>query len=190
MRSPCAIDGCESPSKGGGGMCSKHYYRAKRGQPLTQERDLPAEERFWLQVDRHGPVPDYAPKLGPCWIWRGKTKSDGSYGVFSLGDDRRRRVHILAYTWANGPVPDGLVLDHLCRVTLCVNPAHLEPVTRRENTLRGVNPPATNAAKTHCLRGHPFSGDNVYIGANGGRYCRECNRIRARKAAAKRKGAA
>lgn len=65
----------------------------------------------------------------------------------------------------------------LCRNRSCVNPAHLEPVTHAENTLRGIAPSAQNAKKTHCFRGHPFTGKNVRIALNGQRICKECRRI-------------
>lgn len=75
-------------------------------------------------------------------------------------------------------MPAGLGLDHLCRVRRCVNPAHLEPVTDRVNILRGQAPSAVNAAKTHCIRGHPFNSVNTYwfTETNGtrGRQCRTC----------------
>jgi hypothetical protein len=75
-----------------------------------------------------------------------------------------------------GPVPDGLELDHLCRNPGCVNPDHLEPVTHKENMLRGFNPSATNARKTHCHKGHFFDAENTYIATTGARRCRTCLR--------------
>lgn len=80
-------------------------------------------------------------------------------------------AHRFAYELANGPIPDGLEIDHLCRNRKCVNPAHLQAVSHRENMLR--------AAKTHCLNGHPLTGPNVYLRPDGrGRECRECRRRR------------
>ena len=73
-------------------------------------------------------------------------------------------------------IADGLQIDHLCRVRCCVNPAHLEPVTPRENTLRGVGVTAKNAAKTHCSKGHPLSDENLLVLASGRRVCRACAR--------------
>ena len=77
-----------------------------------------------------------------------------------------------------GKVKDGLVIDHLCRHTSCVNPSHLEAVTPGENTLRGYGPTAMNARKTECVRGHSLSGDNLYVDPDGNRGCRACRRIR------------
>jgi hypothetical protein len=89
-------------------------------------------------------------------------------------DGRTVSSHRASYELVRGPVPAGLQLDHLCRNPPCVNPAHLEPVTSRENTMRGDTIPARNAAKTHCQRGHPYEGDNLYVTPQGGRQCREC----------------
>jgi hypothetical protein len=109
-----------------------------------------------------------------CILWTGSADSRG-YGKFFIRD-ACYLAHRVAYTWRNGPIPDGLVIDHLCRVHLCVNPAHLEPVTTRENLLRGE----THMAKTHCSAGHPLSGDNVRHHKDR-RICRECEHRRARE---------
>src|ERR1019366_1994387 len=103
------------------------------------------KERFWERGVKNGPVPEYRPDLGPCWIWVASTTS--GYGRIHETDRRSRNLvaHKVAYEWASGPVPDGLTLDHLCRVRSCVNPAHLEPVTRTENVMRGEGDPARNA---------------------------------------------
>lgn len=113
-----------------------------------------------------------APK-GPCWEWSGaKTKG---YGHLS---HRGRQVyaHRLVYELLVGPIPAGLEIDHLCRNPPCVNPSHLEPVTHRENLLRGVGIVAACARKTHCLRGHEFTADNTIRRKNGKRSCWKCRR--------------
>lgn len=103
------------------------------------------------------------------------------YGVIHLGpSDNNRKVyaHRWSYEHHVGPIPAGLHIDHLCRNPSCVNPAHLEPVTQRENNLRGFGFPALNARKTVCSRGHRLDGDNVYVRpASGYRVCRHCARI-------------
>lgn len=119
--------------------------------------------RFWSKVE----VTD------GCWLWTGCQVQNG-YGQFRF-DGRTGLAHRWAYEHFVGPIPDGLDLDHLCRVRHCVNPAHLEPVTRAENLHRGKgNGFQLNAAKTHCAQGHPFSGHNLIIGKNGQRLCRAC----------------
>jgi hypothetical protein len=112
---------------------------------------------------------------GGCWVYRGALTPKG-YGRTNL---RRRSIptHRFVYSMLVGPVPDDLTIDHLCRNRACCNPAHLEPVTNRENVLRGVGPTAKNARKTHCIRGHEFTPENTY-GYEGypGRGCRICRR--------------
>lgn len=94
-------------------------------------------------------------------------------------DGRNKLAHRWAYEQFIGPIPEGLDLDHFaCDNPSCVNPAHVRPTTRRENLLRGNTIPAQERAKTHCLNGHPFAGDNVYVSRRGCRHCKECARIR------------
>lgn len=110
---------------------------------------------------------------GECWEWTGGRQHDG-YGWVWTGA-RPGYAHRVVYEWLVGPVPEGLELDHLCRNRTCVNPDHLEPVTRRENILRGEGITAQQARQTHCKRGHPLSGDNLYR-HGGHRKCRACQR--------------
>ena len=131
------------------------------------------EARFWSYVQRGA--------ADECWLWIGTTAGKG-YGQFaySNGSGRvREGAHRIAYTLALGPIPDGMTIDHLCRTHNCVNPAHLEAVTNRENILRGISPLAQKARQTHCVHGHSLSGDNLYQNGNH-RYCRICNRAYAR----------
>lgn len=110
-----------------------------------------------------------------CWEWTGARDDDG-YGYFRPPDGKIYRAHRVSYEICFGPIPDGLCTDHLCRNRSCVNPMHLEPVTWRENVLRGDTGPARNLAKTHCHKGHPLSGENLYVRPNGWRICKECRR--------------
>ena len=116
-----------------------------------------------------------------CWLWTAATNGNG-YGVIRLGPRPASMgyAHRVSYELHKGPIPEGLVIDHLCRVTLCVNPDHLEVVTHRENLLRGVGFSAVNAKKTHCLQGHPLSGDNLLSRKDGSRCCRTCHNARRR----------
>lgn len=112
-----------------------------------------------------------------CWPFVGGLTTKG-YGQFYFAG-RKHLAHIVAWELTNGPVPDGLQLDHLCRNPACANPAHLEPVTSRENTERS---PIHNGAKTHCPQGHPYAGKNLRIrSTDGARICRACNNADARE---------
>lgn len=130
--------------------------------------------------------------MGPdgCWIWTGATirgYGEVMTGSRAEGTKRPLLTHRVTYEHFSGPIPDGLELDHLCRQPLCCNPAHLEPVTHRENMLRGVGTiAAVNAAKTHCPHGHPYSPENTAVWADGQRRCRACRNARHREAYAKR----
>lgn len=112
---------------------------------------------------------------GDCWIYTGNRTSEG-YGHISY-QNKVQPVHRLAYETTVGPIPEGMHLDHLCRRPPCFNPAHLEPVTCRENLMRGETAAARYAARTHCDKGHPFDVANTYMRADGnGRHCRTCQR--------------
>lgn len=131
-------------------------------------------DRFWSKVIQDG----------DCWVWTGARNSNG-YGQWAV-TGRSRSVHRLAYEAFVGPIPDGLVLDHLCRRRTCLNPDHLEPVTDAENSRRSaLTLTSINTAKTHCLRGHPLSGDNLVMKKRGARppvrNCRECANDAARR---------
>lgn len=126
-----------------------------------------------------------------CWMWTGNTAPNG-YGSISVGHSARRIAHRMFYEALIGPA--GALLDHVCHTLdptcpggfscphrRCVNPAHLEPVTHRENLLRSPHTQTSrNAAKTECVNGHPFDETNTYIRQNV-RCCRECTRERSRQ---------
>lgn len=114
-------------------------------------------------------------KSDECWLWTGWVTPNG-YGQIREGSRNARVLyaHRVAYELFMGPVPEGLQLDHLCRVRHCVNPFHLEAVTTRENTLRGTGPAAKCARVTHCPQGHPYDEENTHVDRRGKRVCRAC----------------
>ena len=133
---------------------------------------IPLERRFWSKVE----ITD------DCWLWSGAKNKDG-YGSIRI-EGKTVSAHRVSYELRFGSIPQGLVIDHVCRVHHCVNPDHLEPVTNEENLRRGIpNPAALNAVKTHCKHGHEFTPENTYMLPVGGRGCRTCirNRVRAYK---------
>jgi len=131
------------------------------------------ESLFWEKVDRRGDT--------ECWEWRGA--SNRGYGYLYTGwaeradgtrHDRFTQAHRFSYELMVGPIPPGLVIDHLCLNKGCVNPAHLEPVTIAENTTRGA------VSRTHCRRGHPFALHTMYD-RTGYRRCRVCRNASKRR---------
>lgn len=134
-------------------------------------RRLNLWERFWSRAHE---------REDGCWIWDGTVDRLG-YGWISY-ESRLRLVHRYAYEMLVEPIPDGMSIDHLCRNRDCVNPAHMEVVTHKENVHRGVGPTAINAAKTHCKRGHEFTEANTYIiPSTGSRVCKVCRNEYARR---------
>lgn len=123
--------------------------QSRRTEPLL---------RFFAKVEFDG-----------CWLWRG-ARDSGGYGKFRDGHTVLVSAHRWAYEALVGPIPAGLQLDHLCRVHLCVNPDHLEPVTPGENTRRG------SRLVTHCPKGHVYDEQNTRVNTDGARDCRQCDR--------------
>lgn len=129
----------------------------------------PAVDRFWRKVTKHE---------NGCWEWQARVDKDG-YGLFSVTHIRTDRVSRFAYEHFNSAIiPEGLQIDHLCRNRKCVNPEHLEIVTRKENRRRGAAPGGILYLKTtHCYRGHAYDEANTYINPTSGqRFCRTCHR--------------
>lgn len=121
-------------------------------------------ELFWSKVEAQ---PD------GCWLWCAGLNHEG-YGKFSTGG-RTYAAHRFSYEQVTGLIPSGLEIDHLCRTRRCVNPAHLEAVTKRENVRRAM---AARGWVTHCKRGHEFTPENTYVRKNGTRFCNRCRTIR------------
>jgi len=131
----------------------------------------PLADRFWPKVARRG--------SDECWPWLASTNGVG-YGQIARGRAGTGMIgaHRVAYELLVGPIPAGLHLDHLCRNTLCVNPAHLEAVSARTNIRRGVAPSIARSRADACPHGHPFTPENTHITPRGYRQCRECGRLR------------
>ena len=110
-----------------------------------------------------------------CWLWDAGGNGNG-YGRFRYAG-RQRYAHRVVYELLVGPIPDGLQIDHLCRVRCCVNPQHMQPVTQQENIRRGLAG-AHEAVKTHCPHGHAYTLGNTYVNPRGSRECRTCRLAR------------
>jgi len=135
----------------------------------SDKEELPALvndlDRFMARVEK---LP------GSCWLWGGGKRGKG-YGSFSVGG-RGVYAHRFAYEQFVGPIPVGLVIDHLCRVRHCVNPEHLRAVTNRENVLCGAGLPAQCIRKTHCPAGHEYTTANTGRRRDGSRQCLACKK--------------
>ena len=139
-----------------------------KGHRFPASKGRSSVERFMEKVSRSG----------ECLLWIG-SKDGCGYGMFYL-DGKIVRAHRFNWERINGPIPAGMVTDHLCRVRACVDPDHIELVTPRENTLRGYGVGMLNAAKTECQKGHPFVVSNLVKTGNGTRRCRTCCREESR----------
>lgn len=171
-RPVCCVAGCNNVVSQFG-VCRSHRRDGHASPAAVHAKSVPG--RLWAQVT----------KTDTCWLWTGHLSKPGGYG--RLRDNRPGKsgsivAHRAAYELLVGPVPDGLVLDHLCRVRTCVNPAHLEPVTDRENVARGVGISVVNAAKTHCPKDHEYTPENTVLANRGAaRRCRTCVRETAQR---------
>ncbi len=178
----CDAPDCDTGKSRTDRYCAKHRWRLR----IHGSFDLPPkptmDERFWAKVDKGGPLPERRPELGPCWIWTA-AKLDTGYGIFGI-NNKTKVAHRVGYELVKGAIPDGLVLDHLCRRTSCVRWSHLDPVPQGINTQRGNWPEAIRAyhercrTRTHCRHGHELTPENTYIDGKGTRTCRECVRVR------------
>lgn len=171
----CLVEGCQKQAVNyDPGLCAMHYDRL-REYGSTDDPHRTTEERFWAFVN----------KTDTCWLWTG-ARERGGYGRFALTHHKGVLAHRFAYELLIGPIPEELDLDHVhprCTHKHCVNPAHLEPVTRGENNRR------RSAVQTHCKRGHKFTPENTYRAPGSPiiRRCRECQRIYQQAQNAKRR---
>lgn len=137
--------------------------------------------RFWARIDIGG--------LDDCWPWLGAKHSHG-YGQLVISG-KRLYAHRVAYELSIGPIPEGYEIDHVkvrgCHKRSCCNPAHLEAVTPEENKLRSGWDGVTNARKTYCKRGHPYTPENTGINKRGHRYCKACQRVYATESRRRKK---
>lgn len=144
--------------------------RYRRGMP---PKPVSLEQRFWPKVDR----------TADCWLWTASTNGVGYGKIISEGGRESGRLllaHRVAYELVIGPIPPGKVLDHICCVRRCVNPAHLRPTTIAENSDVPGSVAHENRRKTHCPRGHELAGANL-IRSRGSRQCRRCENRRQRE---------
>lgn len=133
------------------------------------------QERFWEKVK----------KTPTCWLWIASIDGHG-YGSFHM-DGKTRYAYHVAYEWLVGRRPAGMDLDHLCRNRACVNPAHLEPVSRGENLHRSpITQTSINAKKTHCIHGHEYTPENTR--RDPWRRCETCRREGVKRRRLARKG--
>jgi hypothetical protein len=113
----------------------------------------------------------------PCWMWLGFINNVG-YGRFG-----NEYAHRASYERHRGPIPKGMQPDHLCGVSACINPEHMEVVTPAVNVARGGSPGAIAVRTNACMKGHEYTPDNTYVRPDGkGRHCRTCMRERWRAA--------
>lgn len=178
----CNAKDCGKPVEGHG-WCVKHLWRWKKGKDPEAPtwHDMTLEERFWTKVNKDGPVSDWHPELGPCWIWdKGKTGS--GYGAFCPGNGDTVLAHRWSYEHSVRAIPEGLELDHLCRQPACVRPSHLDPVTGGVNQHRSpLTFASINSGKAYCDNGHEFTPENTRTKSDGARECKECRRAITRR---------
>lgn len=132
------------------------------------------------------------PQANGCWLWTGTTGTKDGYGKFKPAPGQPYQMaHRWAYEVFTGPIPEGMQIDHTCHTNAsecpggydcihrrCCNPDHLEAVTASENTKRQRH---YARSRTECPKGHPYDGDNLIVGSDGKRRCRECDRARKRR---------
>lgn len=163
------------PKRGQPGYKSKWVPKGRRGARTGRIRET-LEARFWKKVQ----MPE---DRSQCWLWTGSKNNHGYGQIHSStpGDPAMLTAHRASLRIHGIEVPHGLVADHICQNRACVNPTHLRFVTQLDNctVLAGrMSPHMRNKLKTHCIRGHPFTGANLRINKRGHRECRACSGMR------------
>lgn len=178
----CGVEGCDSPRYWSKPYCRNHYYSwRKYGDPTFVERSR-SERKLKPAPPKRRPysfeeyvAPHITEDESGCWLWTGRLDRFG-YGR-KRRPDKDWLVHRLVWEHLVGPIPPGLELDHLCRVRACCNPAHLEPVTRKENIRRSMAASAIAARTNRCKQGHDLAVHGKQRADGRGRRCTLCDRI-------------
>jgi hypothetical protein len=161
-------------------------YSVPRFRPGSRTK-TPGSGYVWRLDRRIAQLMKRGRREGACLIWTGKTAHGYAQTTWQ---GVPRYVHVIAYELAHGPVPDGMEVDHECNRRACFEATHLRAMTHRDNVLRSETaPPAVNARKTHCPRGHGYTPSNTYVAPNGSRQCRACWPIKAKARRQSQRGA-
>lgn len=162
-----------------GTNCKRYGQPCKRSPLLHDARVTDAERKGGLLSPAESILKNCNKVDSGCWLWTGYIAKSG-YGQITI-HRKSWKVHRLSYSVFKSPLIPGFEIDHLCKVRHCVNPAHLEQVTKKENILRSESWSAKNKRKTHCRNGHEYTPDNTLNLKDGARRCKACNRVTGRR---------